>query len=57
MTRKCEAVLVQFVVKTYNDEGVQSGETVLQPLKVYKGQNVDIWQLADDIVARAAKEE
>lgn len=58
MTRKCQEIVVQFIVKAYNDEGLPVGEVMSQPIKLFRGQDVkDIWAFVDEAIKQGEAKE
>lgn len=48
---RCEEVIVQLVVRTYDDEGAPVREQVSQPIKVFRNASTaDFWAEVDKAV-------
>lgn len=58
MTRQCQEVVVQFIIKAVNEDGLPVGEVITQPVKIFRGQNInDIWAFADDAIKQIESKE
>lgn len=55
MTRKIEEILVTFIVKSYNGADELVGEQILQPAKFFRGQHINPWDAADELLKKAAE--
>jgi hypothetical protein len=52
---RCEEVIVQLVVRTYDDEGRPVGEQISQATKVFRNaETADFWASVDKAVAKMA---
>ncbi len=55
MVAKCEEVLVQLVVRTYDDAGAPVREQISQPVKVFRNAaTADFWAEVDKAVKAMA---
>lgn len=58
MVTRCEEVVVQIVVREYDDEGHPVSEQVSQPIKVFRNAvTKDFWGHVDQTVAALAEKQ
>jgi hypothetical protein len=43
MLHRCDELIVQMVVRTYNEDGLPVGERVSQPVKLFRATAPDVW--------------
>jgi len=55
MKQRIDAVLVQAVIVTYNEQGEPVQEQTSQVLKLFKAGNPDVWKHLDELLAETAK--
>ena len=54
MKINCDEVVVQFVVRTYDDSGQPINEQITQAVKVFRNSTTqDFWSIADKAAATA----
>jgi hypothetical protein len=51
MTPRCDELLIQLVVRTYDDHDRPVREEVSQPLKVFRAVTPDVWAEVDKALA------
>lgn len=52
MDTRCEEVIVQLVVRDYDEHGRPIGEKVSQPVKMFRGAAANFWGQVDAAVAQ-----
>ncbi len=52
---RCEEVVVQVVIRSYDDRGRPIGEATCQPIKVFRAQALNFWHHIDTLVAESLK--
>lgn len=52
---RCEEVVAQIVVRTYDEHNRPIGEAVTQPVKIFRGQSPNFWQHIDDLIKQRTK--
>lgn len=58
MTQRCEEVIVQFIVRTYDDQNRPVHQEETQPVRVFRyadAKTEDFWALVDAVVEARAK--
>jgi hypothetical protein len=51
MTPRCDELLIQLVVRTYDANGLPVREELSQPLKIFRAVTPDVWAEVDKALA------
>lgn len=54
-TTRCDEVVVQVIVRSYDSYDRPIGEAMTQPAKVFRSQAPDFWRYVDDLVRASTK--
>ncbi len=50
MSKRCDQVIVQVVVREYDGQGRPVGEQVSQPVNVFRAASPDFWTHVDTLI-------
>lgn len=54
--KRCEEAIVQFVIRTYDENGMAIQEQASQQTKMFRAKVPDVWKEIDDAINKETKE-